>query len=192
MRAEVLGIDPTLRQLVLMVRDPRGRDDRDPWTRHNDLQARLEINLRPGTAKYLLGQDERSYFLAELPDSGVTTVRQAHEALKIWQLRGFETHKRDARRIKRQGEWFFVSLQSLDWALIGMMRPVILRKASIGGGTHIADEMMAFPLGGNRQVFVRGRVRHPHHATLRLQDWHFVMPNAQVMESRIPGMVPID
>lgn len=33
--------------------------------------------------------------------------------------------------------------------------------------------------GGNIQVFVRGKIRHPEHTTLNLRSWHQVIPNTE-------------
>ena len=98
--------------------------------------------------KFLCGHDERSWFVAAIPNlPGVSTVRTAMEALKPQGVQAAQDrHKvkfkdRTRRRNKayvRQGEWFFIPAPDLqvDERLILYNEP--LRRG--GGKPHMAEQ----------------------------------------------------
>ncbi len=45
---------------------------------------------------------------------------------------------------------------------------------------------------GNPQMFVRGRIRHPDHATIVLLKWHRVLSNAGGIASDVPSVAFLD
>jgi hypothetical protein len=200
--AEVLSTDAGLRQVVLLVREPkrlfREKLSRAAGIRLGELKTqarrmggRLSATTATtwtlerwtsGKARYLCGRDERHLFIARL--NGGTTVKEAHASLRPRRL--------PAEAI-RQGEWFFVPLtpweeQRLD-AMIEAHRAVLLAKEPLGAGghPHTADELVRVPApawtGASRgpgvAVFVRGAVRHEEHATVRFRHWVSVLRNAE-------------
>jgi len=96
----VLDIQPEDRHLVLMIRAKEGRSI------HKD--------------KYLCGHDERSWFVAAVPQGGVSTVKTAKAALQPESVRrqvrtkGVKETDRFAHENEafiRQGEWYFVPVK---------------------------------------------------------------------------------
>lgn len=152
----------------------------------------------------LCGLDERHLFIAQLP-TNVSTVRDAHAALKAPAARVAENR---GDKIVRQGEWFFIEATAAQSDQIedSLRRNVLFleRSVPIGpftvpgslgssrkvrqvrGNPHTADELVVVPSVGSRpglpatrEVFVRGRVRHAEHATVRFQGWHAVVRNRE-------------
>lgn len=167
---QVLGVDPKLRQLVLMIHEPKRvfttKDWRGKVTEHKTPEGKRHL---------LVGHDERNYFMAQLPKA-VSTVQKAHEVLK--------SVPSTAEKVKRQGEWFFTPLKDLDY-LKGL--PVHW-KAPLGQSRnlHIADQLVR---GKKGQLYVRGKVRHPEHKTVEFQSWQQVQHNREVVRnSSLPWM----
>lgn len=94
---EVLDVRPVDRHLLLLSRVPEGR--------------------RQVKARFLLGHDERHWFVAAIPErTPVSTVSAAKQALKPEQVVQEElgirlkTRQRRVNKARiRQGEWFFVA-----------------------------------------------------------------------------------
>jgi hypothetical protein len=117
---KILDIEPENRHLLLMWYE------RETGTKH----------------KYLCGHDERHWFVAAIPDtrqSGVKNVEEAMEALKPEAVRDREQKvglKGKAKRErwnpawKRQGEWFFVPV----WNRISLKKAPILKNEPIQRG----------------------------------------------------------
>jgi hypothetical protein len=97
------------RDVEIEVLDVQAQD------RHLLLMAREPI---AGKSKFLCGHDERSWFVAAIPESAKARgVQDAKDALKpqaVWDAmreHGVPMHQRDRRKTKafvRQGEWFFI------------------------------------------------------------------------------------
>lgn len=165
------------------------------------------------TRHFLLGLDERHHPFASRLQGAAVTVQAAHEALKPDEIKGHAVSgkgknskasgKRD-KKIVRQGEWFFVEPTRAEAALIN--EDLIEAKASIAaahdgslfhsggrfrvrGRAHVADELVLVP--APRQVYVRGRVKHPDHATVTFQTWMRVLRNLEE-ETRPQGMTWVD
>ena len=143
---------------------------------------------------FLVGRDERQLFMCRLPRA-CTTVAEAHTALRVPEA------KAEARgvleRAIRQGEWFFVPADAGDVTFldgeIARRRLMVRRQVSIGafiaraGKPHIVDELVEVrDERGNRRMFVRGRVRHVDHRTVRLYRWYRVFRNREVDDGRSP------
>lgn len=194
-RVEVEGIDPKLQQLVLMVHEPRRRFEtfvsswRNPHkpanvVRSNERGWFVEHFTSDTKRHFLAGMDEQHLFIAQLPRP-TSTVWGAHQALRSDELRRAE--RGAFEKTIRQGEWFFVSLHPRELAeveletagaLARVRRDVgIAEGAGIrrGGRPHVADEV--FVTGG--RVYVRGRVRHPDHATVVLRPWRRAIVNSE-------------
>jgi hypothetical protein len=104
---EVADVQPDDRHLLLTARVPSGaapaRGEADPGEQHS---------------VFLCGRDERSWFVAAIPEAaGARDVQGAKDALKpqaVWDaMREFRVPliRRDARKTAafvRQGEWFFI------------------------------------------------------------------------------------
>lgn len=124
---QVIDVQPSLRHLLLMS----NQDD--------------------GKHKFLCGHDERHWFVAAVPErASVSNVRTALDALKPSAVHAFENklgvkpRKRNRRRNEafvRQGEWFFVPVESpffIDERLILRHEPI-----SRGNGKpHICEEVV--------------------------------------------------
>jgi hypothetical protein len=138
---EVLEVRPRDRHLVLLARVPDGSGE--------------AIKSR-----FLLGHDERHWFVAAIPESTpVTTVSAAKEALKPQEVvireGGIRTRVRQRRINKvriRQGEWFFVPVThaKLDPKLVFRNEP--LRRGQ--GKPHVCQELYR---DGGETVYVHRR-----------------------------------
>lgn len=191
-RVEVLDIEPDHGQLVLMVAEPERTFQVREW---NARKRKHVFRLHKTTGvmtKYLVGLDERSYFMAPLSDRSATTVGDAHRTLKRPELRDLEARRSRPGRIVRQGEWFFIPASENEKSEIhDLVRRRHLRvdkKARVGrlalGKPHVADEVVYVPAPGDdgrirELVFARGAVRHPDHRTVHLCDWHRVLSNTE-------------
>ena len=106
----------------------------------------------------------------------MTTVRDAHGSLRTDTVRNFEARNRRAR-VVRQGEWFFLPITRGQRK--NLEKGIVLAKTAIGfqplGKPHVADERVV--VGINE--FIRGRVRHPDHKTVRFDDWVHVVRNTE-------------
>jgi len=198
--------------------------DTRPDLRHLLLMARREGHKH----KFLCGHDERHWFVCAVPGDSVSSVVNAMEALQPREVKAVVNRrvKRVKNRLRRknkafvrQGEWFFVRVDSLvvDQKLVVRNEPL-----SRGGGSkaHMCQYVYRsggetvyvgakYPMGltkgaytkllarnpsarkwawrimqRNAAVYVRGRVWHPDHKTIVLNDWHRVMMNT---EAGAPG-----
>ena len=210
-RIEVLGTDPRLTQLVLMVREPsrtfhlrvgkRAVTANDPRIVRADGKFHWIIRERTRDSKrhYLCGVDERHLFIAELP-RGLSAVRDAHRVLKADEVALAER----TRRVKRQGEWFFVELTCDEHQRLAaaLTTAIVWHRRAIGAGgqPHVSDELVRLPHmaleGGHpartEDVFVRGAVRHVDHKTVVLQQWHRAVRNTEPNAGRMAGVAWID
>ena len=132
----------------LMVLDVQGED------RHLLLLSREKGEKH----RFLLGHDERHWFVAGIPEaSPVSRVRDAKLALKPdavlvgeGRVRSKERdRRRNAARI-RQGEWFFVPVASLAMDPLLLLRNEPLVR-SRGGKPHICEQLYRF---GGETVYV--------------------------------------
>jgi hypothetical protein len=190
-----------------------------PDMRHLLLMARRET----GKQKFLCGHDERHWFVCAVPGESVSNVVNAMEALQPVFVRGAVHHRlkrvkdRLRRRNKafvRQGEWFFVPVQSvtIDSMLVHKNEPL---SRGAGSKAHMCQFLYRsggeavwvcrqYPQGVSRTryrnlllteigaeswdwrqmmrdptVYVRGRVWHPDHKTIVLNEWHRVLMNTE-------------
>lgn len=158
-----------------------------------EVGTKVQILQRsPGAVRhFLMGVDERQLFIAQCPNAP-TTVAQAHAGLKAPRVILGEEHERRGRA-RRQGEWFFLNVTEAEQEAIdaALARNLLEHKVPIGAATndrfgtsrdarwldgprpHVADEAVILLPGGKvadsgwtREVFVRGKIRHPEHKTL--------------------------
>jgi len=189
----------------------------------------------PSNSKFLCGHDERSWFVAAVPESAhATNVRQAKDALKPWEVWGAilsngttAIKRRDRRRTEaflRQGEWFFLPrpwLKVSDSLVLtdepiqrGGGKPhrcqflfrhggqsVFVNGAYPNGLTapewrQLPDEVRNAPgwrtMARDARVFVKGTVRHPDHATIRLPYWHQVVMNTETRAAAMRNVAFLD
>jgi len=194
-RVEVLNLDQNLRQLVLLVAEPRRRfvtfvskwqQTRRPANAISETKTGWNVENFTTERKrhFLAGMDEQHLFIAQLPRP-TSTVWGAHVALKGDDVRHAE--RGAFEKTIRQGEWFFISLlprelQEVELAAKGPLAPI---RKNVGiaeaagwrrlGRPHVADEVIL--IGG--RAYVRGKVRHPDHATLEFRPWRRALANTE-------------
>jgi hypothetical protein len=202
--------DATFQQVLLRVKEPRRPFTRAlAWHVPADL-ARLQreveaeggrvLEVRPlrlyaelwtpeRERRYLCGKDDVNLFLAEVPRA--ESVREAHEALKPTPVQ--EADRRyGARRVARQGEWFFIPPDPdfLARLLAHCDRdPNAIRTGvSVGEANearpHVADVVIRMRRRRGARptqfVYARGVVRHADHRPVELPDWRRVVLNLEV------------
>jgi hypothetical protein len=185
---QVLDTDAAYRQLVLLVKEEAGTikmREYDWKTRKYTINT---IRVPASKRKFLLGFDERDLFMAQLPASKpVTTVKQAHEALRNPAL-----PKERKTKIQRQGEWFFRPVTNEEAQIIWNNENIIEHNARINkkvlrGKPHTAEEYLEIGTSIDPvsraiipgSMFARGRISHSDHASLNLRTWHRVYSNAE-------------
>ncbi len=128
--------------------------DVQPRDRHLLLLSRSAAEKH----RFLLGHDERHWFVAGIPESTpVSRVRDAKQALKPDLVqsseRGVRTKYRDRRsnaaRI-RQGEWFFVPAPDTQVEEFLVLRNEPIARGG-GGKPHVCEELYRF---GGETVYV--------------------------------------
>jgi len=148
------------------------------------------------TRYFLMGVDERQLFIAQC-NNAVTTVPQARQSLG--RTVQFVEGKRRGSSLDRQGEWFFLetSLATRDRIEKGLKSGecLLLKKVSIGqhlgragGNPHVAEELVkvkptalghGFPIRQRSDVFIRGKVSHKDHKTVKFSQWREVIANSE-------------
>jgi hypothetical protein len=189
----VLDTDTDHKQMVLMVHEKEGAFQQRTWDSAKKKFVWTTQRTSGNKLKYLIGMDERSYFMAPLSGSP-TTVKQAHQLLRP---RGVLDQDAQKKKVIRQGEWFFVPYKGRvsESSLIYKKTALKARpNATVMGKPHIAEMVIwmdARRRGINAEgdhvgitvplMLVKGAVRHDDHETVTLRDWHEVHHN---MESR--------
>jgi hypothetical protein len=137
---QVLDVRPADRHLLLMTREPgqRGQETR---------------------SRFLCGHDERSWFVAAVPERArATSVQSAKDALKpqeVWDAireHGLPMKNRDHRRTEafiRQGEWFFIPRPRLN-----VNAKLVLHKEPIRRGAGKPHSCQFLYRTGGEQVYV--------------------------------------
>jgi len=163
------------------------------------------IEKTPGrTRHFLAGVDERQLFIAELQES-CSTVEQAHKVLgKTIQ---FSDGKRKGSSVDRQGEWFFLETDQItrseiekaiqkNLTVIQTHQNIGAKFGFPGGNSHMSDELVILPKSLNsspgsksimrNRVFVKGKIRHIDHKTVKFSHWREVIKNNEpVSNSRM-------
>ena len=127
--------------------------DVQPRDRHLLLLSRSAAEKH----RFLLGHDERHWFVAGIPESKpVSRVRDAKQALKPDLVqsseRGVRTKYRDRRSNEariRQGEWFFVPAPQVRVELLLVLRNEPIARGR--GKPHVCEELYRF---GGETVYV--------------------------------------
>lgn len=131
-----------------------------PRDRHLLLMTRVAEGRRQIKARYLLGHDERHWFVAAVPErTPVSTVSAARQALKpeevVREEHGVRVSERQRRVNKartRQGEWFFVPRKTFKPypGLTFKNEPLVRGR---GSKPHICQELYR---EGGEMVYVHG------------------------------------
>lgn len=211
-RVEVLGTDAALRQLVLLIHEPRRRFELlvsryasfgpDVRVLRSDARGKLiERTTDERKRHYLLGLDERHLFIAELA-RGASSVHSARESLRATEVPA--SMKTRAGKVIRQGEWFFLPLdvdEAQNVEALARSTPIrfkagIAHTAQIGRGgrPHVADEIFVARLHPDAEprAYVRGAIKHPDHKTVKFRAWTRVVPNRERAFERSPGFLWVD
>ena len=179
----VVDIDSKLQQAILQVKEPERAYSVKTWNRE-EKEWQYQTQWTPNYLRnYLMGMDESHLFIAELPNNlgPINKVRAAHNALKPNQI--LENGKQ-LNRIKRQGEWFFIPASSEENELIEENSNLIEKKIPLGtdkrySNSHVADESVKI----EDNLYVKGKISHFEHKTLKLNGWFKVMRNNEVRTS---------
>jgi hypothetical protein len=141
--------------------------DVQPKDRHLLLLTRVWEGRKETKARFLMGHDERHWFVAAVPEqSPVSTVTAAKQALKpeavVAQENGVKAALRQRRVNKariRQGEWFFVPKHEvkINARLVLRNDPLIRGR---GGKPHVCQELYR---EGGETVYVNRQ--HPNGLT---------------------------
>lgn len=176
--------------------------DKDVASHKGDI-VRVRRRVESGSPRYfLMGIDERQLFMCQLPRPA-TSVAEAHASLKAPTVR-FAEGKAEGRTL-RQGEWFLCNVTAEEKHAIetGLAKHTLaVRKnsplvrpgdaARPLGKPHVADELVVLPGRAlehgfpvrNAEIFVRGNIRHPDHATVKLGEWRKVILNTETRSSQ--------
>ena len=145
-------------------------------------------------------------------------VRQAEQRKGVKRSKK-NKHRNEARL--RQGDWFFVPVPDpsfIDEKMARKNQPLrrggrgnahmLEEVVEVGGqagyerGGHFITEQQYFRMDdekkiGYRQttrnatIYVRGKVRHPEHKTIKLNGWHQVIPNTETTARRFDGRLTL-
>jgi hypothetical protein len=192
---EVLDVQPSMRHLVLMVRDGRAKN------------------------KFLLGHDERHWFAAAVPGDNVRDVRTAMENLRPAEVEGHSVIRQgEWFFIPASGAVSLTGVIHRDEPLSrgGGSKPHRCEELKRCGGATV---MVSFshPTGislesykrlmetspnarrsswtrmvRDAEVYVRGKVRHPDHKTICLDGWHRVYMNRERFASHAAQIAFLD
>lgn len=185
----VLGSDAKHKQVLLMVKEPKRKFSFFVTERVKEGNRMVSKRVRktdttdPSMRKYLIRLDESHYFIAQLPLIGpLNTVEQAHDVLRPPKV------ERRMRSTRRQGEWFFVPASASEKRKVRQEAKkawLILRNHPLVpslGHPHHAEEHIQVRIGKVFIAFVRGRIKHPDHKVLKLDDWHRVYLNRELRQ----------
>jgi len=207
-KISVVATDAKRKQAIMKVSEPERQIIRkypvfDNAT--NKWKQFRDVTVTPSEERwFLLGEDERHLFVAQLP-SGATTVSEAHRLLRPQSLK----NARVGKDFRRQGEWFFVEVDKKTNARLSEYfsratsgstekerklpdsfsysanSPV----GTSGGRPHIAAHVLS---RSARDTFVMGSVSHPDHKTIHFSSWMRVSRNAEVINNPFKGVQWID
>lgn len=122
-----------------------------------------------GMWHYIIGIDDTP-FVAQV-SKNITDLSKALDSLKPAEVRHAETAKLN---VLRQGDWYFVPISSEP-------RGKIERNVALAGSNHTATEAVV----KKSVLYVRGDIRHPQHATVKLTCWHKAIRNNAIRTGRL-------
>ena len=171
----VIDADPIHKQVILFVHEPEREFKRLVWNREKKRNEEVTEKTPDFIRKYLMGFDEKQYFIAELP-SNLGAINKVSDAHRILKPKEVTKQAKETKRIKRQGEWFFIPASAQELDLIEAQLEFIEKKERIGdraGNSHIADRLLRI----RGDEFVSGKIAHIEHKTLKLRGWFRVLQN---------------
>lgn len=182
-------------QVLLQVKEPRRTFTQRVWNRQKGDYENRSHTAPEFKRTYLMGMDESHLFIAELPQrSAITNVTSAHRILKP----RIVMERERMGKVRRQGEWFFVPLTHDERIeLNAIIKYGIQTNARIGQSRnpHIAqyavkiDHILSeerregnvtYTKRSEIHEYVKGKVTHSQHRTIKLDDWHRVIENTEV------------
>ena len=184
----VIDIDSKLQQAILQVKEPIRMYMVKTWNREKK-EWQYRPQQTPGFLRnYLMGMDENHLFIAELPNNlgPINKIKDAHTVLKP---KIVIQREKKLNKINRQGEWFFIPTTSEEVESIEENLQFIEKKMPLeinGGRTrnpHIADELVNI----QNNLYVKGKISHVEHKTLKLNGWFKVMRNNEARTSVVSG-----
>jgi hypothetical protein len=184
----VTDIDSKLQQAILQVKEPIRTYMVKTWNREKK-EWQYQPQQTPGFLRnYLMGMDESHLFIAELPNNlgPINKIKDAHKVLKPKIV--IKSEKK-LNKINRQGEWFFIPATSEEVESIEENLQFTEKKVPLGinGGKarnpHIADELVNI----QNNFYVKGKISHAEHKTLKLHGWFKVMRNNEARRSMVSG-----
>lgn len=133
---------------------------------------------------YLATLDDNQYCIIQLPRKS-RTVADAINALKPRQVLDAEATGVD---VKRQGEWFFVPLDSPATdksvaASLGMTQTLLCKRSKprpLPKQHAESNDHTCRWIECGRQILATGLVRHPEHRSVKLDSWHVVYKNREI------------
>lgn len=164
-----------------------------PQDRHLVLLARVPEGPKEVKSRFLLGHDERHWFVAAIPEKNpVSTVREAKLALKPWSILRMEHRIRNKNRNDRsngvsirQGEWFFVPVMNLtvnDW-LVRKYEPLV---RGAGSKPHMCQELYrtggetVYVNSGYHQVLTVAQYSRLSDSARAIPGWRTMVRNPRV------------
>lgn len=131
-----------------------------------------------------MGKDETHYFIAQLPNN-VGIINKVGDAHRILKPKPVQVMEKNKYRIKRQGEWFFLPASNREMEKIEKNKNFIEYNIPLGSRwlsrrSHIADQY----LENIGEVFVKGKIKHMDHKTLKLHGWFKVLLNAEARSTQ--------
>jgi len=172
----VIDVDPITQQLILLVNEPPQEFTTTEWNPKTNKSEEVKRTTPGFTRKYLLGMDEAYLFISELPQEGaINKVKDAHKVLKPEYIIKSE---KETRRIKRQGEWFFIPVTSEEQKMIEENMNFLEKKFPIVDSfrPHIAEQLLKI----KEEIFVTGKIKQVDHRTFKLNGWVKVLRNTEV------------
>jgi len=179
----VLDYDKKKEQVLLFVKEPKRTFTSlsyDPLLKKNvEIKQETPDHIR----RYLMGMDERHYFISELPDKQgkINSIDDAHRVLKPSEVKDRVKHKKDP--IQRQGEWFFVAATPAELLLIDEKLAFSAKLSplqyDVAIGTRGKPHTAQYLLRIDKNIFIKGTVRHVDHAKKTFSTWQRVFRNTE-------------
>lgn len=191
---KVIGGDPDLQQVVVMVKEPPRTFVERTWNWNTHKHEERTRKVPEAKRKFLVGMDECHLFIAQMDGSAKgTSVKQVHQDLRPREVPPPKQAKK--LKIKRTGEWFLIPCTSQELKDIESHVKSFGARKKVGIGSHLG-RMRGRPhvvtesvvisqnrpdglVGRIRTEFVRGRILHPDHKVVKLKTWHRVIMNTE-------------
>ncbi len=140
---QIVDTDAKAKQVLMMVNEPERVYKEKVWSQRERKHVEVERTTDANKRKFLVGMDERSYFMAPVADNAIN-IGDAKDKLRNPNLK-------NDRKTKRQGEWFFQPVNDQEAIDVAIRKGegIVRKKAGIGtmlgspgGKPHVADELV--------------------------------------------------